>query len=70
MTGVPFDQQIDDPSHHPDIRATIVALGRVVVAIEDAIEALDLDIDSDDLLQDTCQEIDNRSGTAEDCPEV
>ena len=68
--GVPFDQQIDDPSHHPDIRATIVALGQVVVAIEDAIEALDIDIDSDDLLQDTCQEIDNRSGTAEDCPEV
>ena len=64
--GVPFDQQIEDASHHPDISA----LGRVVLAIEDAIAALSLEIDSDDLLQDTCQEIDERQGTAEDCPEI
>ena len=68
--GVPFDQQIEEPSHHSDIGAVISALGRVVLAIEDAIAALNLDIDSDDLLQDTCQEIDARRGTAEDCPEI
>ena len=68
--GIPFDQQIEDMSHHADVSAVISALGRVVLAIEDAIEALDVDIDSDDLLQDTCQEIDDRRGTAEDCPEV
>ena len=68
--GVPFDQQIEDASHHPDISATISALGRVVLAIEDAIAALSLEIDSDDLLQDTCQEIDERQGTAEDCPQI
>ena len=68
--GMPFDQQIEDDSAKADISATISALGRVVLAIEDAIDALDIDIDSDDLLQDTCQEIDERRGTAEDCPEV
>ena len=68
--GVPFDQQIEDSAHHSDITSTISALGRVVVAIEAAIEALNLDIASDDLLQDTCEEIDERRGTAEDCPEI
>ena len=68
--GTPFDQQIEDMSHHADVSAVISALGRVVLAIEDAIEALGIDIDSDDLLQDTCEEIDDRRGTAEDCPEV
>ena len=68
--GMPFDQQIEDDSAKADISATISALGRVVVAIEAAIAALNLDIDSDDLLQDTCEEIDNRPGTAEDCPEI
>ena len=70
VAGVPFDQQIEDSSHHADITATISALGRVVLAIEAAIAALDLDITSDDLLQDTCQEIDERRGTAEDCPVI
>ena len=68
--GTPFDQQIEQPAHQGAIRAVISALGRVVLAIEDAIDALGIDIDSDDLLQDTCEEIDDRRGTAEDCPEV
>ena len=69
--GMPFDQQIEDSSQHADISAVIRTLGQVVVQIEAAIEALKgIDIDSDDLLQDTCQEIDNRSGTADDCPEI
>lgn len=68
--GMPFDQQIENESAKADISAVISALGRVVLAIEDAIEALGVDIDSDDLLQDTCEEIDDRRGTAEDCPEV
>ena len=68
--GVPFDQQIESTSDQADISAVISALGRVVLQIETAIEALGLDIESDDLLQDTCEEIDNRPGTAEDCPEI
>jgi len=67
--AVPFDAQIESDRARPVVSAAIVALGRVVLAIEDAIAALvGIDIDSDDLLQDTCQEIDNRPGTAEDCP--
>ena len=50
--------------------AVISALGRMVLHIETAIAALNIDIGTDDLLQDTCEEIDNRSGTAEDCPEI
>ena len=67
--AVPFDAQIESDRARPVVSAAIVALGRVVLAIEAAIAALEgVDIDSDDLLQDTCQEIDNRPGTAEDCP--
>ena len=67
--NIPFDQQIESNAYKPVIADAIVALGRVVLDIEAAIVALDgVDIDSDDLLQDTCQEIDERQGTAEDCP--
>ena len=66
---LPFDVQIQDDRTKPVVSAAIVALGRVVLAIEAAIVALEgVDIESDDLLQDTCQEIDNRPGTADDCP--
>lgn len=67
--GIPFDAQIESDAYRSVVSGAIVALGRVVLAIEAAIAALvGVDIDSDDLLQDTCQEIDNRPGTAEDCP--
>ena len=67
--NIPFDQQIESNAYKPVIGDAIVALGRVVLDIESAIAALvGVDIDSDDLLQDTCQEIDERQGTAEDCP--
>lgn len=69
--GIPFDQQIQSPAQQSIISGAISALGQVVLQIEDAIAALEgIDIDSDDLLQDTCQEIDERPGTAEDCPEI
>ena len=64
---MPFDLQIED-RNDPEILALLSALNAVIDPLETAKDVLD--IETGDLLQDTCETVDGRVGTGEDCPQA